>query len=203
MIKSEGNTINQHCFISCPPEQYCKCKQQINNQKYNMNKQVPFVNEVQQFNEMMGKSFQNRTTPTIDKKDADFVINFIKEELEELEEAVANGDIVEVLDAILDITYVCLGNGAMSFGLKDKIMAGYAEVQRSNLSKICKTEEEAKHTCTIRSLQQEEEVNYRKEGDGYVCYRVRDNKIMKNVNWSEPDLKSLFTEQEIESCKNK
>lgn len=202
MIKSVGNTRTQMCFMPCPPGTFCTCKQQDKNREY-MNKQVPFVDEVQQFNEMMGKSYQNRTIPTINKEDADFVVNFIKEELEELEEAVENGDIVEVLDAILDITYVCLGNGALSFGLKDKIMAGYAEVQRSNLSKICKTEEEAKHTCAVRSLQQGEDVNYRKEGDGYVCYRVRDNKIMKNVNWSEPDLKSLFTTEEIESCKNK
>lgn len=162
---------------------------------------VPFVDEVQQFNKMMGKDFQNRSTPTIDPKDAKFVIDFIKEELEELEEAVENGDIVEVLDAILDITYVCLGNGAMSFGIKDKIMVGYAEVQRSNLSKICKTIEEAEETVKVRSEQQKEPCHYEQIGDGYVVYRTRDKKVMKNINWSEPDLKSLFTEQEIESCK--
>lgn len=203
MIKSLGYKQNQHCFKACPPGEHCICRNQYNNQIFNMNKNVPFVDEVQQFNTMMGKEFQNRTTPTINKADADFVINFIKEELEELEEAVKNGDIVEVLDAILDITYVCLGNGALSFGLKDKIAAGYAEVQRSNLSKICSTEEEAKETCVVRSQQQGEDVNYRKEGEGYVCYRVRDNKIMKNINWSEPDLKQFFTIEEIESCKNK
>ena len=145
MIKDVGYRRTQMCFMPCPPGTFCTCEQQDKNREY-MNKQVPFVDEVQQFNEVMGKDWQNRTTPTINKEDADFVVNFIKEELEELEEAVENGDIVEVLDAILDITYVCLGNGAMSFGLKDKIMAGYAEVQRSNLSKVCRTEEEAKET---------------------------------------------------------
>ena len=195
----ESNT--RHCFKACPPGDRCVCRNQNNNQIFNMDKNVPFVDEVQQFNKMMGKDFQNRSTPTIDRKDADFVINFIKEELEELEEAVENGDIVEVLDAILDITYVCLGNGAMSFGLKDKIMAGYAEVQRSNLSKICKTEEEAEETVKVRSEQQKEPCHYEQIGDGYVVYRTRDKKVMKNVNWSETDLKSLFTEQEIESCK--
>lgn len=167
-----------------------------------MSKNIPFVDEVQQFNTMMGKEYQNRTTPTIDKKDADFVIDFVKEELEELELAIENGDIVEVLDAILDITYVCLGNGALSFGLKDKIKAGYAEVQRSNLSKICSTEEEAKETCVVRSKQQGRPCHYKQVGDGYVVYRD-DNKVMKNINWSEPDLKQFFTPEEIESCKNK
>ena len=36
MIKSEGNKQTQHCFIACFPGEYCKCKQQIINQKYNM-----------------------------------------------------------------------------------------------------------------------------------------------------------------------
>ncbi len=98
---------------------------------------VPFVEEVEEFNNKMGKSWQNRDTPTIHKEDAEFVINFIQEELDELKEAVEEGDIIGILDALLDITYVGLGNGALVFGLKDKILPGYAEVQASNLSKIC------------------------------------------------------------------
>jgi hypothetical protein len=49
---------------------------------------VPFVDEVEHFNNVMGKGWQNRTTPTIDLKDAQFVIDFIQEELDELKEAV-------------------------------------------------------------------------------------------------------------------
>ena len=45
---------------------------------------VPFVDEVEEFNIQMGKSWQNRNVPTINKSDADFVINFIQEELNEL-----------------------------------------------------------------------------------------------------------------------
>ena len=82
---------------------------------------VPFISEVEEFNNVMGKSYQNQTKPTINKADADFVVSFIEEELDELKEAIENKDIVEVLDAILDIAYVGLGNGAMVFGLKDKI----------------------------------------------------------------------------------
>ena len=89
---------------------------------------VPFITEVEEFNTVMGKEWQNRTEPTIDKKDAEFVINFIQEELDELREAVEQENIQEVLDAILDITYVGLGNGAMVFGLKDKIWEAYQEV---------------------------------------------------------------------------
>jgi predicted HAD superfamily Cof-like phosphohydrolase len=164
---------------------------------------VPFVDEVQQFNEIMGKSWQNRTQPTINEDDANFVINFIKEELQELEEAVKNRDIVEVLDAIADITYVCLGNGVMSFGLKDKILPAYDEVQRSNLSKVCRTEEEAKETVELRSKQQGEACHYEKIGENYIVFRSRDMKVMKNKYWSEPNLRQFFTEEEIQNCRIK
>ena len=55
---------------------------------------VPFVNEVEEFNETMGKP--NNYTPTIpDKKDWMFVYDFIQEELAEYKEACEKGDIVE------------------------------------------------------------------------------------------------------------
>ena len=162
-----------------------------------MENKIPFISEVEEFNNMMGKSWQNRTTPTINKEDADFVVNFIQEELDELKEAVEKNDIVGILDAILDITYVGLGNGALVFGLKDKIEAGYAEVQASNLSKICKTEEEAIETVKVRSEQQGEPCHFEKIGNGYVVYRSRDMKVMKSINYFSPNLAQFFTPEEI------
>ena len=153
---------------------------------------IPFISEVEEFNNAMGKSWQNRTTPTINKEDADFVINFIQEELDELKEAVEKNDIVGVLDAILDITYVGLGNGALVFGLKDKIIPGYTEVQASNLSKICKTEEEAIETVKVRNEQQGAECHWEKVGDGYVVYRSRDMKVMKALSYFSPNLEQFF-----------
>lgn len=157
---------------------------------------VPFVSEVEEFNKVMGKSWQNRTTPTIDPKDAQFVIDFITEELDELKQAVEEKDIVGVLDALLDITYVGLGNGALVFGLKDKILDGYAEVQASNLSKVCKTEEEAIETVKIRSEQQDRPCHYEKVGNNWIVYRD-DMKVMKSCFYKSPYLKQFFTEDEM------
>jgi hypothetical protein len=162
-----------------------------------MSDKIPFVSEVEEFNQVMGKSYQNRNQPTINKKDAEFVINFIQEELDELKEAVENNDIVEVLDALCDIAYVGLGNGVMAFGLKDKILPAYAEVQASNLSKVCTTEEEAKQTANVRSFQQGEPCHYEKVGDKYIVYRTSDNKVMKSLNYFRPDLKQFFTDEEL------
>jgi predicted HAD superfamily Cof-like phosphohydrolase len=100
---------------------------------------VPFVNEVEEFNETFGKP--NNYIPTIgEKKEWMFVYDFIQEELAEYKEACEKGDIVGVLDALCDITYVSLGNGAMLHGLKGHIWKAYQEVQASNMSKACKTE---------------------------------------------------------------
>ena len=158
---------------------------------------IPFITEVEEFNEVMGKSYQNRTTPTINPKDAQFVIDFIQEELDELKVAVKEKNIVEIFDALLDITYVGLGNGALVFGLKDKMLDGYAEVQASNMSKICNTIEEAKETVEIRSKEQGEPCHYEELNGQYVVYRSSDNKVMKSTNYFRPDLAKFFTEEEI------
>ena len=163
---------------------------------------VPFVSEVEEFNSVMGKEWQNRTTPTINKADADFVVKFVQEELDELKEAIENNDIVEIFDALLDITYVCTGNGAAVFGLRDKFLEGYAEVQASNLSKICTTEEEAIETVKVRSEQQGEACHYEKTSGGYVVYRSRDMKVMKNINYFAPNLHQFFTPEEISNTRN-
>jgi predicted HAD superfamily Cof-like phosphohydrolase len=155
------------------------------------NNYVPFVSEVETFNQTMGKP--NNYEPTIsDEKEWMFVYNFILEELEEYKHACENGDIVEILDALCDIAYVSLGNGAMLHGLKDKIWPAYQEVQASNMSKACKTEEEAKQTVEVRSEQQGEPCHYEKVGDYWIVYRTRDKKVMKNINYFKPNLKQFF-----------
>ena len=152
---------------------------------------VPFIDEVEEFNAVMGKP--NNYEPNIpERKEWEFVYNFILEELEEYREACEKGDIVEVLDALCDITYVATGNGTMLHGLKDKIWPAYQEVQASNLSKACKTEDEAKATVIQRSSEQGEECHYEKVGNYYIVYRTRDRKVMKSINYFKPDLSKFF-----------
>ena len=160
--------------------------------------EVPFVDEVEEFNKVFGKP--NNYEPTIpEKKEWQFVYDFIQEELEEYREACENGDIVEVLDALCDIAYVSLGNGTMLHGLKDKIWPAYQEVQGSNLSKACKTEEEAIQTVSKRSKEQGEACHFEKVAEGrYIVYRTRDKKVMKSINYYRPDLSQFFTDDEIQ-----
>ena len=158
---------------------------------------VPFVSEVEIFNETFKKT--NNYEPTIpNEKEWRFVYDFILEELQEYKEACERGDIVEVLDALCDIAYVSLGNGTMLHGLKDKIWPAYQEVQASNISKACETEKEAIQTVRQRSKEQGEECYFEKVAEGrYIVYRKRDNKVMKSVNYFRPDLTKFFTDNDI------
>ena len=162
-------------------------KEKLGNKYWN----VPFVNEVEEFNETFGKP--NNYEPTIpEKKEWMFVYDFIQEELAEYKEACEKGDIVEVLDALCDIAYVSLGNGTMLHGLKGHIWKAYQEVQASNMSKSCVDEAEAELTVTQRSKEQGEDCHWEKIGNRYVVYRTRDRKVMKSINYFRPDLKQFF-----------
>ena len=84
--------------------------------------------------------------------------DLIKEELEELKEAIDNRDIKEVADALTDILYVTYGAGH-AFGIDlDKC---FEEVQNSNMSKL--------------------------GSDGKPIYNDK-GKVMKGPNYFKPDL---------------
>ena len=89
-------------------------------------------------------------------------LELIAEELGELEEAIANKDLVEIADALTDILYVTYGAGH-AFGLD--LDACFREVQRSNMSKLGE--------------------------DGKPIYR-EDGKVLKGPDYSEPDLKKTL-----------
>src|SRR4051812_44197852 len=122
-------------------------------------------------------------------------VSLIAEELKELEEAIQNKDIVEVADALCDIQYVLAG-AVLEFGLGNKFKDLFEEVQRSNMSKACKTQEEAE--ATIAHYKKKENVDaYFKEVDGlFLVFRTADNKTLKSINYSPADLKSI-----VESAK--
>ena len=89
-------------------------------------------------------------------------IDLIKEELEELTEAMNNKDLLEVADALTDILYVTYGAGhALGIDL-DKC---FDEVQNSNMSKL--------------------------GTDGKPIYNEA-GKVMKGPNYFKPDLSKFL-----------
>jgi predicted HAD superfamily Cof-like phosphohydrolase len=89
--------------------------------------------------------------------------NLIKEELEELKEAIEQKNIIEIADALTDILYVTYGAGH-AFGINlDKC---FNEVQESNMSK----------------LGEDQKPIYNENG-----------KVMKGPNYFKPNLNKFLT----------
>ena len=89
--------------------------------------------------------------------------DLIKEELNELKEAIDNKDITEVADALTDILYVTYGAGH-AFGINlDKC---FEEVQNSNMSKL--------------------------DENGKPIYNEH-GKVMKGPNYFKPDLSKFVS----------
>ena len=89
-------------------------------------------NKVKTFMETFGQEVKTKPSFSSDKINS-LRCGLIKEELEELEEAMDNKDLLEVADALTDILYVTYGAGH-AFGIDlDKC---FEEVQSSNMSKL-------------------------------------------------------------------
>tara|TARA_B100000927_G_scaffold85501_1_gene68803 strand:- start:451 stop:924 length:474 start_codon:yes stop_codon:yes gene_type:complete len=89
-------------------------------------------------------------------------INLIEEELDELQLAVDNEDMVEIADALTDLLYVVYGAGH-AFGID--LDECFAEVHRSNLSKL---------------------------GTDFKPIKREDGKVLKPDTYSPPDLKTVL-----------
>lgn len=90
--------------------------------------------------------------------------NLMKEENEEYLEAVQNGDLVEIADALGDMLYILCGT-ILEHGLQHKIEEVFDEIQRSNMSKLGE--------------------------DGKPIYR-EDGKVMKGPNYFKPNIEEVL-----------
>jgi len=131
-------------------------------------------------------------SPTIPSQQrCDLRISLIQEELNELKEAIAGNNLVEVADALCDLQYV-LSGAILEFGLGEKFSTLFNEVHRSNMSKACKSLEEAEKTIEHYSKNENTECYYTKVEDLYLVYRKSDNKTLKSVNYSAAGLNQLL-----------
>ena len=109
------------------------------------------------FMKTFGQDVKKSSSFSTDKINA-LRVSLIKEELDELIEAMNKKNLVEVADALTDILYVTYGAGH-AFGIN--LDACFEEVQNSNMSKLDK--------------------------DGKPIYNEK-GKVMKGPNYFKPDL---------------
>jgi predicted HAD superfamily Cof-like phosphohydrolase len=109
------------------------------------------------FMRAFGQNVQSRASLQ-DKKTAELRYELIREELEELREAIDKENLLEIADALTDILYVTYGSGH-AWGID--LDTCYTEVHRSNMSKLGE--------------------------DGKPIHR-EDGKVMKGPGYSKPNL---------------
>ena len=130
-------------------------------------------------------------TPQIPSKErCELRVSLLQEELNELKQAINDNDLVEIADALCDLQYV-LSGAVLEFGLGEKFVELFNEVQRSNMSKACDTELQAQETVEHYKAK-DEEAFYEKSGDKYNVHRISDHKVIKNKYYSAADLKSII-----------
>ena len=113
--------------------------------------------KVKIFMETFGQEVKSKPSLSSEKINS-LRLSLIQEELDELNEAIQDKDIVEVADALTDILYVTYGAGH-AFGID--LDQCFNEVQNSNMSKL--------------------------GDDGKPIYN-EDGKVMKGPNYFKPDL---------------
>jgi predicted HAD superfamily Cof-like phosphohydrolase len=118
-------------------------------------------------------------------------VALLNEEVKELEVAILEKDIVGIADALCDIQYV-LSGAILEFGLGEQFKALFEEVQRSNMSKACTSEEEAIRTVNHYREKDGTACYYRQEGERWLVYRESDNKTIKSVGYSPAHLEGIL-----------
>ncbi|MGB5944280.1 MAG: nucleoside triphosphate pyrophosphohydrolase family protein [Leeuwenhoekiella sp.] len=92
--------------------------------------------------------------------------NLMQEENEEYLAAATANDLTEVADALGDMLYILMGT-IIEHGMQDKIEAVFAEIHRSNMSKL--------------------------DANGKPIYRA-DGKVLKGPGYSEPNFKKILSQ---------
>tara|TARA_R110001592_G_scaffold16881_7_gene71506 strand:- start:31856 stop:32263 length:408 start_codon:yes stop_codon:yes gene_type:complete len=118
------------------------------------------LDHVQEFHETYGLPVLKNPDISDEKTNA-LRINLLAEELDELKEALEQGDLIETLDALIDLQYV-LDGAFLSFGLQHVKEAAFDEVHRSNMSKL--------------------------GADGKPIRRESDGKVLKGPDYFKPDI---------------
>lgn len=124
-------------------------------------------------------------------------VSLLQEELNELKTAIAQHDLVESADALADLQYV-LSGAVLEFGLHRRFKAIFDEVQRSNLSKACSTQEEAELTVAhYKAKGFDSEIRESKFApDKLLVKRLPDTKLLKSVAYSPAALKPIVEAEE-------
>ena len=128
-----------------------------------------------------------------DEKLKNFRLSLIDEEVSELKEACKNNDFIEVIDACGDILYVVFGMCA-TYGIN--INEAFRIIHESNMSKLCKSEEEARETVEWykQNDKRYDSPAYKLCNDTkhWMVYNESTKKVLKSINYTPANFNTLM-----------
>lgn len=126
-----------------------------------MKKQIESVKE---FHQTFKIGFSEKPIASLGESKNLLRYNLMKEENEEYLQAVKDNDLAEIADALGDMLYILCGT-IIEHGLQDKIESVFAEIQRSNMSKL--------------------------DENGQPIFR-EDGKVIKGPNYTKPNFETIL-----------
>ena len=154
-----------------------------------------YIKMVEEFNNAFNAPVLE--TPQIPSKErCNLRVTLIQEELDEMKEAIENGDVIEIADSLGDLMVVLCGS-ILEFGMGDKFDEIFENIHNSNMSKACSTQQEAIETLLHYKQKDGTEGTYQQIGDVYVVNRNGDNKVLKSVAYSPANLKPIIYEKSV------
>jgi len=150
---------------------------------------IDSLNQVAEFHKTFNAPILE--SPQIPSKErCELRVSLLQEELNELKEAIADNNMVEIADALCDLQYV-LSGAVLEFGLGEKFVQLFDEVQRSNMSKACSNQEDANDTIEFYK-EKGQEAYSEISGEKINVHRKSDHKVLKNKYYSPADLKTIL-----------
>lgn len=122
------------------------------------------LDQVKEFHRLFDGYFQDKPTIEIPQKVRDLRLRILKEECQEVFEAMQNGNLEHISHELADLLYVLLGTVHV-YGLSNIFEEIFDEVHASNLSKFSK--------------------NLKLREDG---------KILKSKDYKKPNIKKILTD---------
>jgi len=122
------------------------------------------IDKVKEFHHVFGLGYHENPQAVLDERIIQLRHRLMQEENDEYLEAALQGDLTGIADALGDKLYILCGT-IVAHGLQHKIGEVFAEIHRSNMSKL--------------------------DSDGKPIYR-EDGKIMKSENYFLPEIAKIL-----------
>lgn len=153
---------------------------------------MSIIKKVQDWRKAFGLTYGERKPNLPKHSEVALDSSLIVEETTETVQAMQNKDIVEVADGLADLIFV-ITQAANSYGIDLEKAVDCVHV--SNMSKICQSKLDLELTINkYEELGVELSVHETGE-DRWVVKRASDGKVMKSVNYKEPDFSWLVIEE--------